>query len=109
MLSAYFSWFYLVVVFADLIVYNREPSWADTWDFWFGLFYIPLALLTAAWFFARQEWWGGTIFTVFAIGHFIFWWTNGRRRRKKIADKASGIVTDVGGRLKVVREPTSET
>ena len=101
--------FYVVLTVVDVIIYRREPDWIETWNFYFGIVMVTSSILGAAWRLGLGDWGSAFTFLMAAVLSGWFWWDSGRRRRKKLADKASGIVTDVGGRLKVVRAPVSET
>lgn len=98
----------LVLLIADAILTRLEPEWIETWDFWYGIGYVITSILVAAWFLAHREWEHAGVWTFFAACGFVSWWNRTKRRRKKLADKAAGLVVDVGGRLKVVREPISD-
>ena len=102
------GWMFLALVLIDAVITYVEPDWIETWDFYFGLAYISITVLSASYFIATDDIDGAVIFLIIAIAYGILWWNHTNKRRKKMADRAAGMVVDMGGRLKVVHEPVTE-
>ncbi len=102
-------WAWVLFANADWIVQMRMRSHERymAWSFWYELVYGLSSLLLAAATVWTDRISAGIFLACAAMG-FIRWWTNphNRHRRKKWADRAAGVVRDVGGRLKVVRPAT---
>ena len=101
---------YFLVCIADVLVNRYEPAWHETWDFYYGISFVLFAVMVVAWHLAHRDWQIAGAWLFWTIVGFWMWWSNtrNRKRRKRMADRASGIVVDVGGRLKVVRDPLPE-
>lgn len=80
--------------------------WTGRYDAW-SLYWPPAfaaVLFTAAVAEAEiDRWILATWDAVWASLVLYLWWRQQRRKRKKLLDRAAGVVRDVGGRLKVIR------
>ncbi len=93
-----------ILVFAHVGVLCINPSWFQTWSFYFWPVLSLWCCLLSLFAFMIEDTFGGFLFAVYAAGAAWFWWQNYRHRRKKLIEKVLGrvVVRDAG--LKVVPE-----
>jgi hypothetical protein len=98
---------FLTLLGADLgmRIYGRQSPRYGTWMEWIDLAWAIVCFLVALSAVLQRRWVVVGIYTFLAAMSFHAWWDNdrNRRRRKKLLERSSGVVRDMGGRLRVVR------
>jgi type II secretory pathway component PulF len=97
------AWIALLAV--DIAVTVLYPLERESWSFLVSPIFGLLSFLLAVGAFLFEQWFSVVVFSAYCVYSLWRWWHDecNRRRRKKLLDKASGRVAEVGGRLRIVR------
>jgi hypothetical protein len=100
------TWCFAGIFDTFIHYYHRARGVCEGWDFWFNLVYCISAIVLAGIALYDDPTQAGFFLICAAISGWMWWRDhNNRKKRKRLADKAAGVVADVGGRLRVVQPP----
>lgn len=100
----------IVLSFGNMAMlgYHFPERTPETYRFAFTVSYCLLCFAIDVYCMIHHNWMGVVMYSVCCVIQAYSWWNdeNNRRKRRRLKDKAAAKITEIAGRLKVVRPAT---